>query len=162
MIHYRTMQMSADLPAPLQAIDATYTDYLTPPKQLLFETSASRDELYQFYRETLSKDGWKPTTEQPITDRYKAFMIFRNPAKDLLELETRNPENGNIRGTLRHQSAEELAEVERQLEADRPRREAELKKELDDTLNAPYMFISSVAQQGLTQLKDKLWQMLNN
>ena len=26
----------------------------------------------------------------------------------------------------------------------------------------PYMFISSVAQQGLVELKDKLWQMLNN
>jgi GTPase len=25
----------------------------------------------------------------------------------------------------------------------------------------PYLFISSVAQQGLTELKDKLWDMLN-
>ena len=38
---------------------------------------------------------------------------------------------------------------------------AELKSELDKHLNAPYLFISSVAQQGLTQLKDKLWEMLN-
>ena len=38
---------------------------------------------------------------------------------------------------------------------------AELKAELDEKLNAPYMFISAVAQQGLTQLKDKLWEMLN-
>jgi GTP-binding protein len=38
---------------------------------------------------------------------------------------------------------------------------AELKSELDKNLNAPYLFISSVAQQGLTQLKDKLWEMLN-
>ena len=38
---------------------------------------------------------------------------------------------------------------------------AELKAELDKKLNAPYMFISAVAQQGLTQLKDKLWEMLN-
>ncbi|UJH89769.1 GTPase ObgE [Antarcticibacterium sp. 1MA-6-2] len=37
----------------------------------------------------------------------------------------------------------------------------ELKAELDENLNAPYMFISAVAQQGLTQLKDKLWEMLN-
>ncbi len=35
----------------------------------------------------------------------------------------------------------------------------ELEKELPD--NIPYLFISSVAQQGLTELKDKLWQMLN-
>ena len=39
---------------------------------------------------------------------------------------------------------------------------AELKKELDKSLKGiPYLFISSVAQQGLVELKDKLWQMLN-
>jgi GTP-binding protein len=41
----------------------------------------------------------------------------------------------------------------------------ELKSEiaviLDKDLDAEYMFISSVAQQGLTELKDKLWKMLN-
>ena len=31
----------------------------------------------------------------------------------------------------------------------------------DEDLEADYIFISSVAQQGLTELKDKLWQMLN-
>lgn len=40
---------------------------------------------------------------------------------------------------------------------------AELKEQLDQEFNGlPYLFISSVAQQGLTELKDKLWQMLNN
>jgi GTP-binding protein len=39
---------------------------------------------------------------------------------------------------------------------------AELKIQLDKEFgDTPYMFISSVAQQGLTELKDKLWQMLN-
>ncbi|PYE80513.1 GTP-binding protein [Winogradskyella epiphytica] len=32
---------------------------------------------------------------------------------------------------------------------------------LDKNLETDYMFISSVAQQGLTELKDKLWKMLN-
>ena len=35
---------------------------------------------------------------------------------------------------------------------------AELDKDFD---GLPYLFISSVAQQGLTELKDKLWAMLN-
>jgi GTP-binding protein len=39
---------------------------------------------------------------------------------------------------------------------------AELKAELDKSLPIDYIFISSVAQQGLTELKDKLWKMLNN
>ena len=42
----------------------------------------------------------------------------------------------------------------------------ELKSEmasiLDKNLETEYMFISSVAQQGLTELKDKLWKMLND
>jgi GTP-binding protein len=39
---------------------------------------------------------------------------------------------------------------------------AEMKAQLDKEFKGiPYMFISSVAQQGLTELKDKLWQMLN-
>lgn len=39
---------------------------------------------------------------------------------------------------------------------------SEMKTELDAAFNGtPYMFISSVAQLGLTQLKDKLWSMLN-
>jgi GTP-binding protein len=39
---------------------------------------------------------------------------------------------------------------------------AELKIQLDVAFKGtPYLFISSVAQQGLQELKDKLWQMLN-
>ncbi|WP_100610666.1 GTPase ObgE [Confluentibacter lentus] len=38
---------------------------------------------------------------------------------------------------------------------------AELKAELDNELPIPFLFISSVAQQGITQLKDVLWKMLN-
>lgn len=39
----------------------------------------------------------------------------------------------------------------------------EMKEMIEDTitLDIPYLFISSVAQQGLQSLKDKLWQMLN-
>ncbi len=44
--------------------------------------------------------------------------------------------------------------------------DTELKKELKTQLDkefkgTPYLFISSIAQEGLTELKDKLWQMLN-
>ncbi|WP_066221248.1 GTPase ObgE [Formosa haliotis] len=39
--------------------------------------------------------------------------------------------------------------------------QAELKAELDATLPIDYIFISAVAQQGITELKDKLWKMLN-
>ena len=39
---------------------------------------------------------------------------------------------------------------------------AELKIQLDAAFKGiPYLFISSVAQQGLQELKDTLWKMLN-
>jgi GTP-binding protein len=40
--------------------------------------------------------------------------------------------------------------------------QAEMKVELDATLPIDYMFISSIAQKGIMELKDKLWKMLNN
>ncbi|SFN92071.1 GTP-binding protein [Bizionia echini] len=39
---------------------------------------------------------------------------------------------------------------------------AELKEILDGELPVDYLFISSVAQQGLQELKDKLWKLLND
>lgn len=39
---------------------------------------------------------------------------------------------------------------------------AELKEALDNELPIPYLFISSVAQQGIMPLKDALWKMLND
>lgn len=39
----------------------------------------------------------------------------------------------------------------------------EMKRELDvEFKDVPYMFISSVAQMGITELKDRLWKMLND
>lgn len=40
--------------------------------------------------------------------------------------------------------------------------QAELKKELDQSLPVDYMFISAVAQKGIPELKDKLWKMLHH
>ncbi|MBU3821204.1 GTPase ObgE [Flavobacteriaceae bacterium XHP0103] len=39
---------------------------------------------------------------------------------------------------------------------------AELRTELENELPIPFLFISSVAQEGLTELKDTLWKMLND
>ncbi|MFD1063842.1 GTPase ObgE [Winogradskyella litorisediminis] len=39
---------------------------------------------------------------------------------------------------------------------------AEMKTELDKELRIDYMFMSSVTQQGITELKDKLWKLLND
>ncbi len=38
---------------------------------------------------------------------------------------------------------------------------AEIKAEVDEKLDIPWLFISSVAQQGLQELKDRLWEVIN-
>jgi hypothetical protein len=124
MLSYSAYQMSADLPAPPKPLRVSYSENTRTPKQLFFETAATSDDLYQFYRDKLAAAGWKATTDNPITDDSKAFMVFRNPAKDMLTLETRR--YSELHGTLTHQSADELAEIERLYELDRPRREKEL------------------------------------
>lgn len=40
--------------------------------------------------------------------------------------------------------------------------QAELKTELDNELPVDYLFISSIAQQGILELKDRLWKLLND
>lgn len=39
--------------------------------------------------------------------------------------------------------------------------QSELQSQLEGKFEVPFMFISSIGQQGLTALKDKLWEMLN-
>ena len=38
---------------------------------------------------------------------------------------------------------------------------AEIKEDMEGKLDIPWLFISSVAQQGLQELKDRLWEMIN-
>lgn len=69
----------------------------------------------------------------------------------LSELEKYNPELLDKQRILAISKADLLDEELRNL----------MMKELEESsLNIPYLFISSVAQQGIIQLKDKLWQML--
>ncbi len=69
----------------------------------------------------------------------------------LSELEKYNPELLDKQRILAISKADLLDEELRNL----------MMKELEkSSFNIPYLFISSVAQQGIIQLKDKLWQML--
>jgi hypothetical protein len=49
-----------------------------------------------------------------VTDRFEAFMIFRNPSKDMLTLNMRElREEKKTRVSLNHQSAAEVEEIDR-------------------------------------------------
>jgi hypothetical protein len=114
-ISYSAEQMSADLPAPSDAEHIQYADNL---KQLNLHAHGTPSDVAAWYKTALAPAGWEATTENPIADGVKSFMIFRNPAKDLLNLDMWDLRaEKKVRVTLNHQSAAEVAEWERKADA---------------------------------------------
>jgi hypothetical protein len=112
VIDYSARQMSADLPAPADAEEVQYADQL---KQLNMNALGTPDEVAAHYQAALASGGWKSTTEKPVKDGVESFLIFRNPEKELLQLDMWDMrEEMKTRVTLRHQSAAEVEELDRQ------------------------------------------------
>jgi hypothetical protein len=125
-IQYSTELMSADLPAPADALQLQYADVNA---QLFFDTNATQQEVADFYRKAMGKSGWKATTDAPFKIDFKHEMIFRNPKMDMLTLEMSEVE-GKTRVLLKWQSAAEVAELEKLAKAEIERRKAEKNKPL--------------------------------
>ena len=111
MVSYSAVLMSADLPAPSDAIGVQYSDQTA---ELMFDTAATPGEVFDFYRQTLGKAGWKATTDQPIKNDGQEMLIFRNPSHDLLTLQI-YAVDAKTRVKVKHQTAAEIAELDRQL-----------------------------------------------
>ena len=130
VISYSAVQMSADLPAPADAEHIEYSDQL---KQLNLNAQGTPDEVAAWYQTALAPAGWKSTTERPVKDGVQSFMIFRNPEKELLNLDMWDLSNEKkVRVTLNHQSAAEVEELDRRaklaMEEEKKKREAENNK----------------------------------
>ncbi len=108
---FSTEQLSADVPAPVENVQLQYSD---STKEVLFDTHESEDAMEKFYRETLTKSGWKATTDKPFKIDWKRGLIFRNAAKDMLELEMYEVEDEKVlRVIVKHQTAAEVAAIEK-------------------------------------------------
>lgn len=121
VIDYSTELMSVEIPAPAETLSLQYADVTA---QLLFDTAAASDEIFSFYRKTLASAGWKATTEKPFNSDFKQMLIFRNPAKDMLRLETYTVDE-KLRVIVKQQSAAEVAEIEQELQAKNERQKQE-------------------------------------
>ncbi len=126
VIDYSTLLMSSDLPAPADSEGLQYTD---TPTQLFFDTKATQQDVVSFYRQTLAKAAWEPTTENLMKIDFKELMIFRNPQEDMLTLELTDVD-GKTRVLLKHQSAAEIAELDRLIKAEAERKKMEKNKPL--------------------------------
>jgi hypothetical protein len=120
VIQYSAVLMSADLPAPAETEQLQYADMTT---ELRFDTRAKLADVAGFYRTALAKAAWAATTEQPVRIGFKDLMIFRNPQKDMLTLESYDVDGKN-RVSLKWQSAAEIADLERQSEEQAQRQKA--------------------------------------
>ena len=126
VISFSSELMSADLPAPEQADELRYADMT---KELSFETAASKDTVVEFYKRTLGQTRWEPTLDKTVEVDENPTMIFRNPAKDMLTLTFSSQRNNKTPVSLKHQSAAEIAELERQIKAKAPEIKAEMERQ---------------------------------
>jgi hypothetical protein len=131
VIDYSAVQMSADLPAPADAEHVQYSDHL---KQLNLHALGTPDDVAAYYQAALAPAGWQSTTEKPVKDGVESFMIFRNPQKELLNLDMWDLRSEKkTRVTLNHQSAAEVEELDRQAK----QLAEEQKKKLEAERNKP-------------------------
>ncbi len=112
-VSFSAEQLSADVPAPTDTVQLQYSD---STKAVLFDTHETEDAIEKFYRDTLAKAGWKATTDKPFAIDWKHGLIFRNTAKDMLELEMYPVEDEKVlRVIVKHQTAAEVAAIEKAL-----------------------------------------------
>jgi hypothetical protein len=111
VIDYTSDLLSAELPAPDDAIGLQYSE---PPVQLFYDTPKSMAEVYTFYKDALASATWQPTTEGPVKIDFRHFFILRNKAKDLIDVQLSEFE-GKTRVLVKYQTAAEVEETERRI-----------------------------------------------
>ena len=108
--------MSADLPAPPDAVRVQYAD---SNRQLSFDSPGSLDDVESFFRKRLGASEWKATTDNRIKSDFEEILLFRNPAKDMLTLKLRSVD-GMARGLLEFLTAEDVEKLEKKLAESKP------------------------------------------
>jgi hypothetical protein len=113
-VSFTAEQLSADIPAPVETVQLQYSD---STKELLFDTKSSEDEIEKFYRDTLTKLGWKATTDKPFAIDWKRGLTFRSAAKEMLSLEMYTVEEEKVlRVVIRYQTAAEVDAEEKRFQ----------------------------------------------
>lgn len=82
-LQYSSQLVSAEIPLPPDAVMAQYADVT---QELSFSTTSSIDAIGKFYETSLSKSGWKPTSEKPTAVDFDFVQIFRTERGQLMRL----------------------------------------------------------------------------
>jgi len=113
-ITFSSELMPAEIPAHPNATDLRFSN---SPKRLTFEVPMNQDECVKSYRDTLSSEGWRTTMEAPVKVDGDQVLAFRNDANDMLSIAMRSGGEGRLRVGVDYQSAAEIAEMNRKLDA---------------------------------------------
>ncbi|MCA9192135.1 MAG: hypothetical protein KDB03_10245 [Planctomycetales bacterium] len=143
MVQLSSIQMSASIPTPSECELISYTD---STKTVLLQTKKSEAEVIEFYKLTLGKDRWKATTDQPFKVDFWDHMIFRNPEKDLIEIEFKEID-GKTQATVEFQTAAQVDALEQRAKLAMQER-AEAKKAEEAKAAAQIATLEVTAPQG--------------
>jgi hypothetical protein len=145
MIQMTSEQISADLPAPPYTGFLQYSD---STGGMLFDSDKSQDELIKFFKDALGKSGWKATTDNVVKIDFRDHLIFRNPAKEYLELQFYEVE-GKTRTDLKYMNAEQFADLEKREKAAMEAKKNQNKAEMDRKNNPAKVEIAVPAKASV-------------
>jgi len=149
-IQISSEQLSVDLPVPpsfgfLQYVDST--------GGMFFDTDKSQEEVIAFFKQSLGKTSWKPTTENTVRISFEDHLIFRNDNKEYIEFKFRNVE-GRTQAELKYQTAKQFAEDEKKANAQIAELTKKREAEMERKKNPPKITISAPAQSTVSERDD--------
>jgi hypothetical protein len=125
VVQVSSEQMSADIPVLEGAEGIQYSD---STRAVLFDHPAAPSEVFASLRTMLEQRGFEATTESPIKIDFREHLIFRNPAKDMMEIICHVVE-GKTRTEVEFQDAAAVEKLNQAVEAEVARRQAEMAKQ---------------------------------
>lgn len=142
MITYGSDLLVFDIPVPPDSENVQYSDL---PAQIFFDFPGTYEELQAYFVAELGKRGWKMTTEKPVKIDWKDFIIFRNDAKDMVDVQMTTFE-GKTRVLAKFKTAREMEEEEKRFK--------ELQRKKKEEMNKPLPKLSIPLPEGASDLEE--------
>jgi hypothetical protein len=133
-------QMSVDLPS---FPEYEWLQYSDTTGGVLFDSRKSQAELVSYFKSELGKAMWQPTTENVVKIGFRDHLIFRNPKKEMIELQFYVVE-GKTRCDFKYQTAAQVVEESRQADAFAAAQKAKREAEMELKKNPPKVVLPMV------------------